>query len=78
MNTELKAGNNFEKDLFKLMNKLVFGKTTENVRKNTDIKLETKEMIRSHLVSEPNYHKPKFFTENSFAIEMIKTQILMN
>ena len=60
MNTELKAGNNFEKDLFKLMNKLVFGKTTENVRKYTDIKLETKEMIRSHLVSEPNYHKPKF------------------
>ena len=26
----------------------------------------------------PNYHKRKFFTENSFAIEMIKTQILMN
>ena len=30
MNTKLKAKNNFEKDLFKLMSNLVFGKTTEN------------------------------------------------
>ena len=66
MNTYLrqKANNNFEKDFFKLMINAVFGKTTENVRKHRDIKLVTTGRRRNYLVSEPNYHRTKFFTEN--------------
>ena len=80
MNTDLrkKAKNDFEKDFFKLMNNAVFGKTMENVRKHRDIKLVTTEKRRNYLVSEPNHHTTKFFTENLLAIEMKKTEILMN
>ena len=49
----------------------------ENVRKNGNIKLATTERKRNYLVSEPNYHTTKFFTEIVFAIEMRKTQIFM-
>ena len=60
------------------MNNQVFGKAIENIRKHRDIKLVTAERRRIYLVSEPNYHTTKFFTENLLTIEMRKTQILMN
>ena len=80
MNTELrkKAQNEFEKNFFKLMNNSVFGKTMENVRKHRDIKLVTTDVKRNKLVSEPNYHTTKRFSENLLAIEMKKTKVKMN
>ena len=61
MNTELRkqAKNDFEKDFFKLMSNSVFGKTNENVRNHSDIKLVTTDKRRNQLVSEPNYHTTK-------------------
>ena len=50
----------------------------ENVRKHRDIKLVTTERRRNYLVSEPNYHTTKFFTEYLLAIEIRKTKILMD
>ena len=63
MNTDLRknAKNGFEKDVFNLMNNVVFRKTMEYVRKYTDIKLVTTERRRKYLVSEPNCHTAKFF-----------------
>ena len=80
MSTDLwkTAKNDFGKDFFKLMNNAVFGKTMENVRKHTDIKLATAEIRKNYLVSEPNYYPTKVFTENLLAIEKRKTQIFMS
>ena len=60
------------------MNNAAFGKTMENVRKHRDINLVTTEKRKNYLVSEPNYHTTKFFTDHLLVIEMKKTEILMN
>ena len=80
MNTELRklAKDDFEKDLFKLMNNAVFGKTMENIRKHSDIKLVTTEKKRNKLVSEPNYHTINYISEDLSIIEMNKTKVKMN
>ena len=80
MNTKLRkeAKNNFENDFFNLMNNSVFGKTMENVRKHGDIKLVTTNEKRNKLVSEPNYHTTKRFSENLLTIEMKKSKVKMN
>ena len=77
MNTELRkqAKNDFEKDFFKLMSNSVFGKTMENVRKHRDITTDKRINI---LVSEPNYHSTKWFSENLLAVEMKKIKVKMN
>ena len=74
MNTKSRkeAKNDFEKDFFELMNKSVYGKTMENVRKHRDIKLVTTDIKSNKLVSEPNYHTAKRFFENLLAIEIKK------
>ena len=80
MNTELRkvAKVDFEKDLFKLMNNSVFGKTMENIRKHRYIKLVTTDKKRSKLVSEPNYHIINLISEDLPIIEMKKTKVKMN
>ena len=80
MNTKLRklAKNNFEKDLFKLMNNSVFGKTMENIRKHRNIKLVTTDKRTSKLVSEPNYHTINYISEDLSMIEMNKTKVKKN
>ena len=80
MNTELRkqAKNDFEKDFFKLMYNSVCGTTMDNIRKHRDIKLVKTDERRNQLVSEPNYHTTKWFSENLVAIEMRKTKLKMN
>ena len=60
------------------MNNSVFGKTMENVRNHRDIKLVTTEKQRNKLVSKPNYHTTKHFSENLLVTEMKKAKVIMN
>ena len=58
--------------------KNVFEKICENVRNYRDIKLVTKEKRRSELVTKPNYHATKYFSENLLGIEMKKTKVTID
>ena len=82
MNTELrkKAASDFEKDLYKLMNNSVFGKTMENLRKRVDVKL-----VRLHeedklrrLIASPAFAQVNIFDNNLAAIQVHKSRLVLN
>ena len=70
MNTKLRT--EAKMILRKISLNSVFGKTMENVRKHREIKLVITDKRRNQLVSEPNYHTTKWFSENLLATEMKK------
>ena len=80
MNTKLRknAKNDLEKDFFKLMKNLVFGKTMDNVRNHRDIRVVTSDKRRSILASEPNYHSSKCISKDLMIMEMRKVEVKMN
>ena len=79
-NTEKRknAKNESEKDFFKLMNNSVFGKTMENVRKRSNIYLETDPDHLLRLVAKPGYVGHKIFNENLVAVNMKKNFIKLD
>jgi len=82
MNTELRkeATSDFEKDLYKLMNNSVFGKTMENLRKHVYIKLicaHEEDKLR-HLISCPRFAWQKIFDNDLAALHMDKSRLLLN
>ena len=59
------------------MNNSVFGKIMENVRNQRNIKLVTSDKRKKQLVSEPNYHPHKNFSDNLMATDMKRTRVKM-
>ena len=50
------------------MSNVISGKSKESFSKHGDIKHVTNEERRNYLVSEPNYHTTKAFSENVLTI----------
>ncbi|XP_072758693.1 uncharacterized protein [Anoplolepis gracilipes] len=80
LNTQFRtmAKNDFEKNLYKLMNNAVFGKTMENVRNRVDVKLITKWDDRygaEAMIAKPNFHSRSVFSENLIAVELRRLEV---
>jgi len=72
------ANNEFEKNLYKLMNNTVFRKTMENVRDHIDIRLVTCWDGRygaETMIAKPNFHSRSMFSEDLVAIELRKLEV---
>ena len=79
-NTELRktAVNSFEKDIFKLINNSVFGKTIENIRKRQNIILIDNRKKALKLASRPNFKRATIFDRNLIEVHMKKTEVFFN
>jgi len=80
LNTDFRtcANNDFEKNLYKLMNNVEFGKTMENVRNHVDVRLLTHWDGRygaEAMIAKPNFHSRRVFSEYLIAIEMRKLEV---
>ena len=78
-NTEKRtnAANSFEKDFFKLMINSVYGKTMENLRKRTNVRLNNEKYFLKY-TSRPTHITHKIFDENNAAIHEIKPVLTLN
>ena len=66
------AKNEFDKDFFKLMNNCIYGKTIENQKKRSDIRLVTSRREAEPLVNKPHCLDFRAFDESTAAIELRK------
>ena len=82
MNTDFRkqATSDFEKDLYKLMNNSVFGKTMENLRKRVDVKLvrSSEENKLRKLIASPAFARYEIFDNDLAAIHMHKRKLVLN
>ncbi|KYN03348.1 hypothetical protein ALC62_05813 [Cyphomyrmex costatus] len=75
------SNNDFERNLYKLMNNAVFGKTMENVRDYKDVRLITYWDGRYGLkvmLAKPNFCSRSIFSEDLVVVELRKLEVMLN
>src|SRR5205085_12489154 len=73
MRTKTKAKS--EQDFYKLMNNSVYGKTCENQKKRSDIRLVTNKAQCNKLISKPHCKNYRIFHDKLAAIELARVDL---
>lgn len=68
----------FEKDLFKLLNNAMFGKSMENVRAYINLKLVTEEKRYNKYVASSLFQQAHPFNENLIGLSMRRERVVLN
>ena len=72
------ARNDFEKDVYKLMNNAIFGKTMEDKRKHLDFEVVSDETRYMKCVSSPNFKHSHIINENLVGVEQQKAKLKLD
>jgi len=84
VNQRKEATTSFQKDYFKLVVNVIFGKSVEDKFKYRDVHLisqwkpDGKKNTAERLIARPSFHSISIFSENLVAIELNKTKVKLD
>ena len=70
--------NEFNKNLYKLLNNCIYGKSIENQRKRINVKLINDKKVDQRCVNKPNFISQKINDKNFVAVHCSKTVLTLN
>ena len=79
-NTEKRKQSNdeFNKNLYKLLNNCIYGKSMENQKKRINVKLINDKKVYQRCVNKPRFVSQKIFDKNFAAVHCSKTALTLN
>ena len=72
------SSDKFNKDLYKLLNNCIHGKSIENIRKRINVKLISDKKTYQRCVNKPNFISQKIFDKDFVAVHCSKTVLTLN
>ena len=73
-----KSNDKFNKNLYKLLNNCIYGKSIENIRKRINVKLINDKKVYQRYVNKPSFISQKIFDKNFIAVHCSRTVLTLN